>query len=60
MDLTSILGHLSGGGPYTVLPQVSEGAKPHCWLDGCSSPLSYVYVLLTFSKLFTVLQEPEK
>lgn len=45
MDLTGILGHLSGGGPYTVLPQVPEGEKPHHWLDVCSSPVSYVHVL---------------
>lgn len=44
-DLTGIPGHLRGGGPYAVLPQVPGGAKPQRWLDGCSSPVSYVHVL---------------
>ena len=56
VELTCILGHLSSCGPYTGLPQVPEGGKPHCWLDGCRSPISFLFFsFLFFSFLFSFL-----
>ena len=53
VELTCILGHLSSCGPYTGLPQVPEGGKPHCWLDGCRSPISFLFFSFLFFFLFS-------